>query len=196
MLSSQLRPLILALLFYYCCFSFVEAFIIDTSLRFGSGETYSSKSELYGVKKIEQTERIVDGPTSLDDNMKHVSESFQKCKVEVSEGLSKDGYAIVDNFLGAKYCKSYRQEAEGYYSRGGMSTSQSTRWDSDRNAAVAYDKLNVKSVQLLGGEEYEFAPRLHEYVVSMIKAIAPELNTKFPCSHLSESLASNKLGIL
>jgi hypothetical protein len=101
---------------------------------------------------------------------------------------------MIDNFLGDEVCKLYRREAEGFYNRGDMSTSQSTRWNPDSNAHIAYDKINVKSAQLNGGDDYHLAPRLHEYIVSFIKNIVPTVNKVFPSAMLSPTMASNKLG--
>lgn len=133
-------------------------------------------------------------PHNMEENLKHVAYSVRRAEPQILQGLATNGFVVIDNFLGNEVCALYRREAEGFYNRGDMSTSQSTRWDRDANAVVAYDKVNVKSAQLNGGDDYALAPRLHEYVVSFIQTIVPQLNTKFPSSMLSPTMASNKLG--
>ena len=133
---------------------------------------------------------------SAEENMIRVANRIDIYKDILSNGLKHKGYALIDNFLGQEICSIYRAEAEGYLKRGEMFVSQSTRWDKQSESVIVYDKNNVLSIQLLGGEGYQKAPRLHEYIVSMIKAIVPVVNKSFPAAKLSPTLASNKLGIL
>ena len=48
--------------------------------------------------------------------------------------------------------------------------SQSTRYEAGQT--IAYDKEGVRSTQILGGNDYDKAPRLTEYVVSLTAALS------------------------
>ena len=51
---------------------------------------------------------------------------------------------------------------------GTLVPSQSTRYEAGNT--IAYDKEGVRSTQILGGNDYDKAPRLTEYVVSLTAA--------------------------
>ena len=110
-------------------------------------------------------------PYTLEDNMKLVTQSINRVSNKIVRDLKNDGFAVIDNVLGFEVCSYYRTEAQGYYDRKEMLTSQSTFFDQTTNAIVSYDKLNVLSTQLNGGDDYEKAPRLHEYVVALTKTM-------------------------
>jgi hypothetical protein len=132
-----------------------------------------SKRYISRVKVSELDNAYV--PKNMEDNMMLVTKRVKLAEPTIVRGLLENGFAVIDSFLGDNVCKYYRKEAEGLYNRGSMSISQSTRWDADSNAAVSYDKVNVKSAQLNGGDDYFLAPRLHEYVVALIKALVPSV---------------------
>ena len=127
--------------------------------------------------------------------MKSVTDAVNKHAPEICRGLRDKGYAIVDNFLGSKRMKEMRKEAEGFYANGAMVLSQSTRFDPSLQQVVTYDKRNVFSMQLMGGDAYDKGPRLHEYVVSMVKSIVPHIAASFPSAMLSPTLVSNKMAV-
>ena len=128
-------------------------------------------------------------------NMLHVSKAVEARKHEVIQGLKDKGWIVVDDFLGKDVCKVYRDEAAGFYARKEMTISKSTRWDSDTQSVITYDKHNVYATQLNGGEMYYVSPRLHEYVVSLIKSMVPSISEAFPDASLSATMASNKLAV-
>ena len=139
--------------------------------------------------------RSVSTISSPEDNMAHVQTSIELRADEILTGLQQKGWVTIDNFLGEDVCCKYRDEAVGYFKRNEMSISKSTRWDSDTNSIVSYDKHNVFATQLNGGESYYDGPRLHEYVVSLVKTIVPIISRRFPEACLHPTLASNKLAV-
>lgn len=163
-------------------FQHTRALIIKTTVKI-----FNRKSTiLSGSRKC---------PQSMEENMDHVSKRVHAVKKDIIRGLETKGFAMIDNFLGAETCVMYRQEAENLFRQGDMKISQSTKWDSTLEKIITYDKNNVYATQLNGGEAYEKAPRLHEYVVSLIKALVPALSQSFPEACLSSTLASNKLAV-
>ena len=128
-------------------------------------------------------------------NMLHVSNAVEARNHEIVRGLQDQGWFVCDDFLGKDVCKVYRDEAAGFYSRKEMTISKSTRWDSDTQSVITYDKHNVYATQLNGGDMYYVSPRLHEYVVSLIKSIVPPISDAFPDASLSPTMASNKLAV-
>lgn len=132
---------------------------------------------------------------TAEDNMAHVQKSVDLKADEILDGLQKKGWVVIDNFLGNNACNTYRDEAVGYFSRSEMTISKSTKWDPETNSVITYDKHNVYATQLNGGDSYYDGPRLHEYVVSLVKSIVPIISNKFPEACLSPTLASNKLAV-
>ena len=68
--------------------------------------------------------------------------------------------------------------------------SQSTRYEAGQT--IAYDKEGVRSTQILGGNDYDKAPRLTEYVVSLTAALTSVAGQVRP---LSPSRQTNKLAV-
>jgi Rps23 Pro-64 3,4-dihydroxylase Tpa1-like proline 4-hydroxylase len=132
---------------------------------------------------------------NAEDNMAHVQKSVELKADEILDGLQKKGWVVIDNFLGSNVCSAYRDEAVGYFSRSEMTISKSTKWDPETNSVITYDKHNVYATQLNGGDSYYDGPRLHEYVVSLVKSLVPIISNKFPEACLSPTLASNKLAV-
>lgn len=139
--------------------------------------------------------RALSTKSTMEGNMEHVKKSIYLREDEITIGLKTKGWAVIDDFLGSDVCDMYRQEAVGFYARNDMTISKSTRWDSDSNSVVTYDKHNVFATQLNGGDAYYDGPRLHEYVVSIVKSLVPMISEKFPEACLSPLLASNKLAV-
>lgn len=148
---------------------------------------------LSAVKR--STNRSLSTIATAEDNMAHVQKSVELKADEILDGLEKKGWVVLDNFLGSNVCSIYRDEAVGYFSRNEMTISKSTKWDPETNSVVTYDKYNVFATQLNGGDSYYDGPRLHEYVVSLVKSLVPIVSRKFPESCLSPTLASNKLAV-
>ncbi len=73
---------------------------------------------------------------------------------------------------------------------GTLVPSQSTRYEAGNT--IAYDKEGVRSTQILGGDAYDEAPRLTEYVVSLTAALSSVAGQVRP---LSPSRQTNKLAV-
>lgn len=177
------------LLFFLVMFVFFFASKSMILLKKGSIKLRNEFFRQYARKGVRHTQ------WNTEDHMNHVTSSLNKVKSRLLTDLKENGYAIANNVLGLELCKQYRSEAEKLYQEGHMVASQSTRWDNATNTVISYDKYNVMSTQLQGGEMYYIAPRLHEYVVTLVKSIAPAVLKAFPASKLSENLASNKLAV-
>jgi hypothetical protein len=131
--------------------------------------------------------------THMNSVSKAISKNFNK-KIIIN-GLKENGFAIVDNLLGPNLCSTYRKEAEKFYRKGYMELGKSTRWDPNSKSSLVYDKHNVYSMQIVGGDAYFEGPRIHEYVVAMQKTIVPIVMDVFPEAKLSPVLSSNKLAV-
>lgn len=84
-----------------------------------------------------------------------VAERVALCIPRIVDGLRTQGWAVVDGFLAdPALTLGMRAEAEAFYRGGAMSVSQSTRHDPTTGRTVAYDKHNVFSMQLAGGDAY------------------------------------------
>jgi hypothetical protein len=132
---------------------------------------------------------------SSEQNVALLTKSLEKRIPALLDDLQRNGYAFTDNLLGSKICDVYRREAAGIYERNEMTVSKSTRWNAETNSVVTYDKHNVFSTQLIGGDMYYKSPRLHEYVVTLVKTVVPHVLARFPESKLSSTMASNKLAV-
>jgi SM-20-related protein len=160
--------------------------------------THSRTSTLSASKRSSSSAKKRPAEVTIspaEEHLQLVQRAAQLHAAEVIKGLSGKGWAIIDNFLGENICKSYRKEATGFYERGEMTISKSTRWDAETSSVVTYDKRNVYATQLVGGEMYFKGPRLHEYVVSMVKTLVPMVSQAFPEACLSPTMASNKLAV-
>lgn len=155
-----------------------------------SGQLFSkiakSQFQLSGTKK--GIERSISTISLAEDNMAHIQKSVECRADEILSGIQDKGWVVIDDFLGNDVCNIYREEAVGFYSRNEMSISKSTRWDTESGSVVTYDKHNVFATQLNGGDSYYDGPRLHEYVVSLVKSLVPILSERFPEACLSPSL--------
>lgn len=131
----------------------------------------------------------------MDSTLKEVNAAVQIHSEGIITGLRTDGWSVIDGFLQTGLCGVMRAEAAFLYENNYFEKSQSTRWDWATQSVVAYDKHNVFSTQLNGGEAYFRAPRLHEYLVGMTRAVVPMLSSAFPEAQLSASMMSNKLAV-
>jgi 2OG-Fe(II) oxygenase superfamily len=171
--------------------TFVGSFALLNYRKFASNVGHSRS--VLAMKK--GGGRSVSTISSPEENMAHVQASIELRADEILTGLEQKGWVTIDNFLGEDVCCKYRSEAVGYFTRNEMSISKSTRWDSDTHSVVSYDKHNVFATQLNGGESYYDGPRLHEYVVSLVKTMVPIVSKRFPEACLHPTLASNKLAV-
>ena len=130
------------------------------------------------------------------DTMSRVASAVTRAAPQVIAGLKTQGWVVVDGFLSSSELSSaMRKEAEAYFENGDMVLGQSTRFDPKTQNVVTYNKHNVFSMQLMGGEAYYRGPRLHEYCVAMVRTLVPLLSEAFPEANLSPDLASNKLAV-
>ena len=147
------------------------------------------------MRPLTQLQSTGTASTDSDAMLAYVQKRLTEKGSEMIAGLRKDGYAVVDDCLSLATMRSLRQEAEGLYRLGKFSVSQSTRWCPKQMKQIYYDKHNVFSFQLNGGQDYFSSPRLHEYVVSCVSSVSSLLQTAFPHAQLSNKLASNKLAV-
>jgi hypothetical protein len=132
-----------------------------------------------------------------EDFMDIVADAVRRAGPALIEGLGSDrGYAVVDEFLTPEWMNVLRREAVDFYKDGSFEVSKSSRFDpTSPDQLVTYDKHNVFAMQLNGGEDYYKGPRLHEYVVSTVRAAVPLLGDAFPAAQLDSVLCSNKLAV-
>ena len=71
-----------------------------------------------------------------------------------------------------------------------MRPGQSTRWNADKHEVETYDKTNVLTAQVQGGENYLKSPRLVEYIVEVTKVLPVNQSVFpfFPRWHLAVSV--------
>jgi hypothetical protein len=113
----------------------------------------------------------------------------------VADGLAQRGFALVDNFLPAETVSILRSECVSLLHGNKMYASESTRWDEESAQVVTYKKVNVMSYNLVGGTEYELAPRLTEYCVALVSSLPALINERFPDAALSARVHTNKLAV-
>ena len=113
----------------------------------------------------------------------------------VADGLAQRGFALVDNFLPAETVSILRSECVSLLHGNKMYASESTRWDEESAQVVTYKKFNVMSYNLVGGTEYELAPRLTEYCVALVSSLPALINERFPEAALSARVHTNKLAV-
>ena len=133
--------------------------------------------------------------TTTEEHMDLIRKRLIETGPQLMSGLRENGFSYVDNLLGFDTCQAMRLEAEQYFFDNHYSVSQSTRFDADSKKVVAYDKHNVYSMQLDGGDLYYKGPRLHEYVVQVVGSIVPILNDNFNDLQLTTTKAANKLAV-
>ena len=89
------------------------------------------------------------------ETMSQVANAVSRAAPQVINGLRTQGWAVVDGFLSCPELSSaMRKEAETYFESGEMTLGQSTRFDPTTQSVVTYNKHNVFSMQLMGGETY------------------------------------------
>ena len=83
----------------------------------------SRSFKLFGRNTYKQNKRSIssDSPIqSMEKNMQHVSVRIAAAHDRIVHGLSKHGFAIVDNILGSTTSLTYRREAEVLFEKGSM----------------------------------------------------------------------------
>ena len=117
---------------------------------------------------------------------------------QMAEALEKKGYWVCDDFLGKDAGNQMILEAAGLERGGLMSVGQSTRWNAEKGEVETYDKENVLTMQLQGGEDYFLSPRLTEYVVKLTSEVSTALNARLGAGGapvLLETHQTNKLAV-
>ena len=130
-----------------------------------------------------------------DAHMTTVREAVERHTPALLDQLASRGYGVIDDFLPATTVGTMRNECESLRLGDRMVPSLSTRWDDASASVVSYEKQNVLSTNLVGGESYAASPRLVEYCVSLVSALPPLLNARFDDARLSSAVHTNKLAV-
>ena len=125
---------------------------------------------------------------SPEEHMAAVQGAVASAADGIQTALTKDDFFARTNFLDATSVAAMAEEARRL--DGTLVPSQSTRYEAGQ--AVAYDKEGVRSTQILGGNDYDKAPRLTEYVVSLTAALSSVAGQVRP---LSPQRQTNKLAV-
>ena len=125
---------------------------------------------------------------SPEEHMAAVANAVEGAADGIQEALTKDDFFSRTNFLDARSVQAMAEEAR--LLDGTLVPSQSTRYEAGNT--IAYDKEGVRSTQILGGNDYDKAPRLTEYVVSLTAALSSVAGQVRP---LSPSRQTNKLAV-
>ena len=191
----MLQPLLLAMLFWLSVvLGLVRSPPPQLCRRQVAGGSSSSRSSSSSSSSSSRSSSSHAAAARTEDLQALVARRVAAHGPKLVSGLSSKGYYYADNFLGREVLRTLRAEAVGLYERGQFVKSQSARWCPIEKKQILYDKHNVFSTQLLGGDAFYAAPRLHEYVVALVRTAVPLLNSQFPDKALlSPTLASNKL---
>ena len=108
-------------------------------------------------------------------HMDAIRQAVERHALSIADGLEAQGFAVVDDFMSGEMVATMRAEAVALLSAGHMAPSQSTRHDEARGEVVSYEKHNVLSTNLGGGEAYHMSPRMHEYCVALVSSLAPQV---------------------
>ena len=162
------------------------------ALKRRGGLTKSKKK-----KKLKKAPSIVAEPPpraplswslSPEEHMAAVRSAVDAAADGIQAALTKDDFFSRTNFLDATSVQAMAEEARRL--DGTLVPSQSTRYEAGQT--IAYDKEGVRSTQILGGNDYDKAPRLTEYVVSLTAALSSVAGQVRP---LSPSRQTNKLAV-
>lgn len=172
----------------------------DTAIMRGGPSSASKKQKKKererGEKKTPPLQTRADPATAQREaHMKLVADAAEQHVPAIVNQLSARGFAIVDDFLPRETVLLLRREAEGLKAKGTMVPSESTRWDTATGSVQTYQKQNVLSTNLVGGDQYEVAPRLIEYCVALVSSLPPLVNSHFPEAALSRKIHTNKLAV-
>ena len=125
---------------------------------------------------------------SPEEHMAAVSNAVESAADGIQTALADGDFFSRTNFLDAESVAAMAEEARRL--DGTLVPSQSTRYEAGQT--IAYDKEGVRSTQILGGNDYDKAPRLTEYVVSLTAALSSVAGQVRP---LSPSRQTNKLAV-
>ena len=125
---------------------------------------------------------------SPEEHMAAVSNAVESAADGIQTALADGDFFARTNFLDATSVAAMAEEARSL--DGTLVPSQSTRYEAGQT--IAYDKEGVRSTQILGGNDYDKAPRLTEYVVSLTAALSSVAGQVRP---LSPSRQTNKLAV-
>jgi len=124
-----------------------------------------------------------------------VREAVRRAAPALLDGIAERGFGVVDAALPAETVLVMRAEADALRRGGSMVPSESTRWDEESGKVQTYQKPNVLSTNLVGGELYFASPRLHEYCVSLVATLPSLVNQRWPSTRLSNQIHTNKLAV-
>lgn len=130
-----------------------------------------------------------------DAHMATVREAVDQHAHALITQLKSRGFGIVDNFLPPSTIAHMRSECEGLRLGGSMVRSQSTRWDETTGSVQTYQKANVLSTNVVGGEAYHLSPRLVEYCVQLVSSLPLHVNANFDGARMSSTVHTNKLAV-
>jgi hypothetical protein len=142
----------------------------------------NQKSLLKSCQITANNRKSIDESTSINKGHGRV----EKRKVDIVSQLASKGYAMIDNFLDDTHLlHTYRSEAQGFYNRGEMFTSQSTRWSNSTNSIISYDKKNVLSFELKGGDDYVKVKSVRLLTNNVLEYLIHKFYVFFPLINLS-----------
>ena len=123
-----------------------------------------------------------------EEHMAAVRSAVDAAADGIRASLADGDFFSRTDFLDATSVQAMAEEARRLDST--LVPSQSTRYEAGQT--IAYDKEGVRSTQILGGNDYDKAPRLTEYVVSLTAALSSVAGQVRP---LSPSRQTNKLAV-
>ena len=148
-----------------------------------------------GVKHQQFLDATATNANTEVDMISSVQHAVNKYHESIIAQLSENNHALIDNFLTKSLCNKLRSESEDQLIKNRMTISKSTKYDINSQKVITYDKHNVYSMQMSGGEQYYTSPLLHEYLVGMVQSLHPLFVHHFPSSKLSGQNFANKLAV-
>ena len=125
---------------------------------------------------------------SPEEHMAAVRSAVDAAADGIRVSLADGDFFAREAFLDATSVAAMAEEARRLDAT--LVPSQSTRYEAGQT--IAYDKEGVRSTQILGGNDYDKAPRLTEYVVSLTAALSSVAGQVRP---LSPQRQTNKLAV-
>jgi hypothetical protein len=155
----------------------------------------SSPSSSDTIDPQQQQQQQQQQLSAQEQHMSVISSAVHRHIDTIISGLVTHGIATIPQFLPPSTVATLRaesnalyydypdkqkdngQDAQGQQPQGQYFVrAQSSKWDESTKSLVRYDKHNVQSTQLLGGDMYHDAPRLTETVVQLTSTLIPLLN--------------------
>ena len=158
------------------------------ALKRRGGLTKSKKKKKLKKPPVAQPRAPLSWSLSPEEHMAAVSKAVASAADAIQAALTNDDFFARTNFLDATSVQAMAEEASRLDST--LVPSQSTRYEAGNT--IAYDKEGVRSTQILGGDAYDEAPRLTEYVVSLTAALSSVAGQVRP---LSPNRQTNKLAV-